>query len=361
VRRPAAGTGAIAAVGLGLVLTAAAGAIVVRYVGAGQVGARAVGGLVAALAGLALLVSGTTRLLAPVRPWRRLLAIPVALGLVHAVAVPVVVAVVATNVPRSELGPDTPATDGLAYVDASFPTADGVELSGWYVPSRNGAAVALLHGASSNRTAVLDHALVLAAAGFGVLLFDARGQGRSGGRAMNLGWYGDVDVDAAVDYLVSRPDVDLDRIAVLGESMGGEQAIGALAADDRIRAVVAEGATSRVAADQDWLSERYGGRGWLQEGINRFTFGLTDLLTSASPPPSLRAAATTAAPRPILLIAGGAVADEVDAADHIRRASPDSVDVWVVPGGRHTGGLRERPEEWQSRVTAFLDEALEVR
>ena len=49
----------------------------------------------------------------------------------------------------------TPLAHGLAYEDVTFSTADGVALSGWYVPSRNGAAVVLLHGAGSTRSAVL--------------------------------------------------------------------------------------------------------------------------------------------------------------------------------------------------------------
>ena len=39
------------------------------------------------------------------------------------------------------------------------------------------------------------------------------------------------DVTAAVTYLQHQPDVDANRIGVLGLSMGGEQAIGAAAAD----------------------------------------------------------------------------------------------------------------------------------
>ena len=35
---------------------------------------------------------------------------------------------------------------GLDYTDVEFATADGAMLSGWYLPSSNGAAIALLHG-----------------------------------------------------------------------------------------------------------------------------------------------------------------------------------------------------------------------
>ena len=134
-------------------------------------------------------------------------------------------------------------------------------LSGWYVPSRNGAAVVLLHGAGSTRSAVLPHAVVLADDGFGVLLYDARGHGRSQGRAMDFGWYGDLDVAAAVDFVAGQAGVEPGRVAALGLSMGGEEALGAAASDPRIRAVVAEGATTRVAGDKAWLSDVHGRTG----------------------------------------------------------------------------------------------------
>src|SRR4051794_35240236 len=121
----------------------------------------------------------------------------------------------------------------------------------------------LRRGAGSTRSDVLDHAIVLARHGYGVLLFDARGHGRSGGRAMDFGWYGDWDVAAAVSYLQRRADVDPDRMAAVGMSMGGEEAIGAAASLPALRAVVAEGATNRTSADWGFLSQVYGTRGWV--------------------------------------------------------------------------------------------------
>ena len=114
---------------------------------------------------------------------------------------------------------------------------------------------------------MLDHAVVLARHGYGVLLYDARGMGRSGGRAMDFGWYGDRDVAAAVSFLASRPEVDPTKIGAVGLSMGGEEAVGAAALDQRIRAVVGEGVTNRTDADKGWLTEAHGFRGWLQQRL----------------------------------------------------------------------------------------------
>ncbi|HAN35447.1 MAG TPA: hypothetical protein DCQ52_08345 [Acidimicrobiaceae bacterium] len=175
---------------------------------------------------------------------------------------------------------------------------------------------------------------------------------------MDFGWNGDADITASVSFLADQPDVELNRIGVVGLSMGGEEAIGAAAADDRISAVVAEGATGRVAADKAWLNEAYGWRGRVQQGVEWLQSAVTDVLTEARRPGSLAASVRAAAPCRFLLIAAGEVADEPRAADHISEAAPDRVSVWVVPGAGHTEGLATDPSGWESRVIAFLASTL---
>lgn len=358
MRTRTARAGALVGTSLGLLFVPAGSALGVPFLSREGWSLRAAGGLLAGLGGLVLLVWGLIVVIRSSPGWQRLAAVPVVLLAGYALVPSMAVSVYATNVPRPELGLQTPADHGLDYSDASFLTPDGVRLSGWYIPSANRAAVALLHGASSTRSNVLEEAVVLARHGFGVLLFDARGFGRSDGRAMNLGWHGDRDVAAAVSFLQQRPEVDRDRIGVVGSSMGGESAIGAMAADSRIRVVVGEGVTGRVGGDLRWLSDRYGARGWLQERLSSLTYAVTDVLTAARAPRTLRAAVAAAAPRPVLLVAAGNKVDEQHAAAFIREAAPDSVDVWVVPGAGHTAGLRTEPAEWTERVTSFLHAAL---
>ena len=310
----------------------------------------AAAGAVALVAGLVLLVEVVV---ASRHRWRTGLAALVAAALGLFV---VGQAVAATNVPPTGIGSRTPATFGVDYDDVVLPTSDGVVLSGWFVPSRSGAAVVLLHGAGSTRSAVLPHAMALAREGYGALLVDARGHGRSDGRAMDFGWYGDQDIDAAVRFLLQRPDVDRRRIALLGLSMGGEQAIGAGMVDSRVAAVVAEGATGRTAADKAWLSEAFGLRGALHEVLERAMFGVTDLLTSASPPRSLRAAVTADPAKPLLLITADAVPDERRVALRLQAGAP-SAEIWTATGTDHTDALARHPQEWTRRVTSFLDRA----
>ncbi len=250
----------------------------------------------------------------------------------------------------------TPIDVGLDAEGVRLRTSDGVELAGWYVAPRNGSAVVVAHGAGSTRSSVLDQAAVLVENDYGVLAVDARGHGDSHGRAMDFGWWGDEDIRAAVDFLAHRPEIH--HIAALGLSMGGEEALGAMAADDRIEAVVAEGATIRVADDRDWLSDRFGWRGAVQEWLESATTWFADRFTPADPPITLRQAVDRARPRPVLLITAGEVADEAHAAGWIRAGSPESVTVVEVEGASHTAGLRSDPELWEDTVVDFLDDAL---
>ena len=306
--------------------------------------------------GVILLVWGAAALVRAVPGWWRLLAVPAAIALLWFVLFPLTVAVYATNLPPGPLGSATPATYGLAYQDVAFRTADGVRLSGWYIPPRNGAAVVVLPGSGSTRTAVLGQAAVLARHGYGALLLDTRGHGRSGGHAMDFGWWGDRDIAAAVSFLARQPAVHPGRIGLVGESMGGEQALAAIGADPRIRAVVAEGATGQQLADRGWLP--HGIDGVLQRGMEWVQYTAAGLISGAPRPMSIPDALRAAAPRPVLIIAAGAVADEPIAARWFQAASPATVHVWVVPHAGHTQGLATAPQAWETHVISFLHAAL---
>ena len=349
---------AAGALAVGLVGVAGGLGIGLRHLQVVGVSAVTVAGLAVLVVGLALTAVAGTRLVRAVHGWRRLWAIPVALLLAWFVVWPITLALMVTNVPATTLSGETPADRGVAYEDVTVTTADGVDLAAWYVPSRNGAAVVLRHGAGSTRSDTLGHLVALAAGGYGVLATDARGHGASGGVAMDWGWYGDLDLDAAVGYLAARPEVDPTRIAVVGLSMGGEEALGAAASDDRIRAVVAEGASGRTLADDDLVLPDHPGR-WMNIARDWLTFGITDWITGASPPIGLRSAVVAIAPRPVLLITGtDALGDEVTAGRRLRVASPGTVSLWEVDGATHTAALATDPDGWRSRVLDFLGTAL---
>jgi uncharacterized protein len=350
-----AGQGA-AALPLGIAGTAAGLGVAAGHLTKAGLDAAAVAAAIAGTASLFLLIWGAVALVRAAPGWWRLLAVPVALAVAWFVLVPLTVAVIAVNRPPGPLGPATPAGYQLSYQNVALRTNDGVRLSAWYIPPRNGAAVVLLPGSGATRASVLGQAAVLARHGYGALLLDTRGHGLSGGHTMDFGWWGGRDIAPAVSFLDRQPGVRPGKIALLGESMGGEQALVAAGSDPRVRAVVAEGAEGQQVADHGWLPP--GLDGALTRGMEWVQYTAAGLISGAPRPMSIPDAIRATAPRPVLIIAGGAVADEPVAARWFRAASPGTVRVWIVPHSGHTEGLAVAPQAWEAQVTGFLDAAL---
>ena len=134
---------------------------------------------------------------------------------------------------------------GAAHENVSFRTSDGLS-SRAGTSLQNGAAVIAFPGRSGSQA----HARMLAGHGYGVLLFDRRGEGKSEGDSNLLGWGADKDILAAVEFLKARPDVDPARIGGIGLSVGGELMLQAAAETDELAAVVSEGAGTRQFSEQ---------------------------------------------------------------------------------------------------------------
>ncbi len=311
-------------------------------------------GIVGGLACAWLLAWGSVALVRSARRWRKVLAIPVGFLIVQFVLLPFTMAAFGTHPPRLAFTAAPPA--GAERV--TFPASDGVTLAAWYTPSRNGAAVVLLPGAGGTKADTTSHAAVLARNGYGVLAIDPRGGGESGGHGMLWGWHGERDIAGAVTYLRGRSDVDPSKIGAVGLSMGGEEAITAEAADNRIAAVVAEGASVRVPGDRVWGEGGIGGV--IEAAYYPIMWGLADLMTDPAPPVTLADAVRQLGSRRVLLIESNDVNDAA-AGPVIRDAAPSSVELWEMPDTGHTQGLFTHPAEWESRVIGFLDANLGPR
>jgi hypothetical protein len=315
-------------------------------------------GLLALAAGVVLLGLGAATLwrtrrtegaLAWRYPRRALFAVAAFLAF-ELVMLPLGVAYITTHTARAVV-PDNEL--GVASENVSFRTSDGLRLEGWYVPSRNGAAVISFPG----RNGPQRQARMLARHGYGVLLFDRRGEGRSEGEPNAWGWSGERDIEAAIAYLRRRGDVDPARIGGIGLSVGGEMMIEAAAETDALAAVVSEGAGARAFADEmdhdvgavdHWL-------GIPTYGVRTLAVGV---FANQTPPHKLEDLVGRIAPRPLMLIAAPNSANGEDLNRRFIRAAGAPSTLWEIPESKHVGGIVARPAEYERRVIGFFDRAL---
>ncbi|WP_053226739.1 alpha/beta hydrolase [Solirubrobacter soli] len=280
--------------------------------------------------------------------WRsRAVAVPALLLGLFYVVLPLSIGITETQKWRSDVG----SPPSAAYRDVSFRAADGVRISGWYRPSRNGATVLVAHGGGSDRRGSVAHASMLARHGYGVLLWDARGRGRSEGRQNAWGWGWSRDVEGALAFLRRQPGVDMSRVGGLGLSTGADVLVQVAGTSGGLRAVVADGTVASSFAD---VRRVYG-----VDAITPFfaaEFAAVRLTSGTRPGPTLEDVVPHIT-APTLLVAAGP--QERDAGRVYDRAAGDApVDVWYLPKVGHTAAIREVADEYERRVTAFLDAAL---
>ena len=132
----------------------------------------------------------------------------------------------------------SPTSVGMLFEDLNFKAEDGESINGWFVPAKGGKVTILYcHGNSGNITDRLSRIDFFNKMGFNLLIFDYRGYGKSSGKPSEQGLY--KDARAAYDYLISRNDIDKDKIIALGVSLGGAVAA-ELCLKRKVRALVLE-------------------------------------------------------------------------------------------------------------------------
>ncbi len=354
-RRP--GVRAVIALVSGMLAIVAGIADGVRHIIVDRLSGDDVTALLGLAAGAVLIALGcvvlwrSRRLDEPVarRMLRRGLVACAAVVVAYLVVLPAAIAIVVNHRARS---PVAEADLGRPHRPVALTTSDGLELHGWYVPSRNRAAVIAFPG----REGPVPHARMLVRHGYGVLMIDRRGEGASEGDYNARGWGGERDLEAAVDYLAGRQDVDVHRIGGLGLSVGGELLIQTAAREPRLAAVVSEGAGMQSAADQVEHPDVPEPLRVVSPMIVETLAGV--VLANHEPPPGLTTAIRRVAPRPVLLIDAGRGNPDEEMNAVYQDAGGPTVSRWTIPRAGHTGGLAAEPGRYERRVISFFDEAL---
>ncbi len=267
---------------------------------------------------------------------------------------------------QSEVCCFTPGDFGFDYEDVTFTgggtgggtTGDGLTLSGWYMPSQNGAVIIVLHGYAANRMQMIYRSMMLAEHGYGVLLYDLRGHGESEGDHRSLGWEDPADVAGALAFVKEQPGVDPDRIGVLGFSVGGQIALTSAAAYPEIAAVVAEEPgflTMKDVPAADNFFDKYIVVSY------KFGYWYFERRLGIDPPEPIVDTVASISPRPILFVAAYPEDDmryRLVTYMYDHAAEPKSL--WHIPEISHGGAFDYDPEAYESHIVGFFDEALDI-
>ena len=233
----------------------------------------------------------------------------------------------------------TPADAHIYYRDLTLTTADGLELSAWYVPAfeRGAPTVLLAHGLLGSMRGMLRFVPWFHDAGYNVMLLDFRGHGGSDLRPSSIGPDEVMDVQAALDWLESEGAVD--RVAGLGMSMGASALVNTAVQDDRLDALILDSLFAEWG-DTDYAEDYRLSPDWLVPGVP----SPEDLMPSIDVP--------------VFIIHG--TADILTHEDHAHRlyaAANEPKEIWINDS-RHAWSAWTYPDVYQQKVLDFLSRAL---
>ncbi len=232
-----------------------------------------------------------------------------------------------------------PADANLYYRDLTLTTADGLELSAWYVPApEQGAATVLLaHGLLGSKWGMLSFVPWLHEAGYNVMLLDFRGHGDSDPRPTTIGPDEVLDIQAALDWLEAEGVGS--RVAGLGLSLGASALVNTAVQDPRLDALILDSLFADWS-DTDFAKGYRLPPDWLVPGVP----DPEDLL------PSIHT--------PILIIHGTAdILTHQAHAERLYQAANEPKEMWINDSG-HAWSAWTYPEIYQPKVLEFLESAL---
>jgi len=256
---------------------------------------------------------------------------------------------------QSYLYPGRNISAGAWLVENNIPrqeveltTADGIKLAAWYTPPQNGAVILVAHGYNSSRPE--DIYVMLAKNGYGVLAWDFRAHGQSGGETCSLGYYEQLDAEAALAYTLKQPDVK--HIGAWGGSMGAATVILTASKHPEIEAVVSDSAFPSLEDVMRLNTPIKIMQPFVLFFGEQFSGAELDQVRPVDEIAKI-------SPRAVFVIdgwEGGAVV--MNSPYRLFEAAGEPKQIWVEDGVRHLGTYENDPIEYEKRAIGFFGEYL---
>ena len=254
--------------------------------------------------------------------------------------------------PAKEISRHPERTGITGLHEVSFAARGGLRLAGWYAPSRNRAAIVLVHGTGADRSSLLAETRILTEAGFGALALDLPGQGASEGET-KWGVPEREAIGAAVDWLSTQADVDAKRVGGFGLSMGAYVLSQAAVLGARLQAVHPGRMPQRCGGTE--LETSSGQWGLLTQLPTYWALRWSGQTLDMLPKDVIGAIA----PRAVFIL-GGTLDEAVP--EYMGRqlftAAGNPKELWIVAGAGHGDYIHIVPQEYRSRLIEFFERSL---
>jgi dipeptidyl aminopeptidase/acylaminoacyl peptidase len=250
----------------------------------------------------------------------------------------------------------------LPYEELTLKTAEGISLFCWLIKARGPAkgTVIYLHGVSECVIVGLPMAKQLHDRGYNVFLYDSRRHGNSGGSFCTYGFYEKYDTTTVINYLESRPDIQIGNVGLFGASMGAAVAIQVASIDSRIAAVVAESGFATLRTVFDDYQKRMIKLPWhyLRNLVIRRSEHLAHFKANAVSP--LEAVKKVHVP---IFIIHGTADDRIKCSysELVYKNANEPKELLLLPGAKHNDMAQIGGEEYARRIVDFFERHLRER
>ena len=233
----------------------------------------------------------------------------------------------------------------IKYQSVDLITDDGIHLSAWYTPARNGAVILIAHSYGDHRPEWVYQMLVKK--GYGVLAWDARAHGKSGGEITTMGYSEVLDAKAALQYVLAQADVE--HIGAWGGSMGGATMIRATVQFPEIEALFVDSSFASLSDEFDFLIP-YPMISPFAKLLMKVETGIN--INDVNPINDI----AKISPRPVFVAQGtGDTAAPPDSAEKLFKAAGKPRYLWTEAGISHLGLYFNNPRRYQRRLVDFFD------
>lgn len=253
----------------------------------------------------------------------------------------------------------TPKDLGMSHENIVIQTAEGLHLSGWFIPAskKSSRTLILCHGVNRSKEFFLPVAKFLHAAGYNLIMFDMRTHGHSEGERISFGYDEQYDIDAVIDYLKKRDRHLTKELGIIAHSMGAASAIFAATRRHEIRAMVLICCFADIEWNMTYWITRLGHLPYwpfVPIALKSFRKELHPDLKQVSPIYYLDKIKI-----PLFFIHSqkDGVTDPISSQQLYDKAL-DPKELWFVPNAEHETFYTVAPGEFEQRVKEFLSRAL---